>query len=66
MTVPTSSVQIRRIEYSVLSQPLTAVNYDDQYDNSLADVLDPVLRDNPQWTITSYHWDMGQWRYVAD
>ena len=66
MTVPTASVMIRRINYSQLSLPLTAVEYDDQYDNSLADVLDPVQRDNPQWTITGYHWDMVQSRYVAD
>lgn len=66
MTVPTAAVNIRRIAYSVLTQPLTAVSYDDQYDNSAADVLDPVLRDNGQWTITGYHWDANKAQNVAD
>jgi hypothetical protein len=66
MTVPTASVSIRRLNYNNLAKPLTAVSYDDQYDNSQADVLDPVLRDNNQWTITGYHWDIDQAKQVAD
>lgn len=66
MTTPTKSVAIRRIVYGGLAQPLTAVNYDDQYDNSQADVLDSVMRDNGQWSITGYHWDVNQGKQVAD
>lgn len=66
MTLPTASVQIRRINYSDDAQPLTAVNYDDVSDTSNADVLDTVMKYNPYWSITGYHWDWG-WSYqVAD
>lgn len=66
MTTYTTSVQIRRITYGGQTQPLTAVTGDDISDNTNADVLDPVMKYNPFWTITGYHWDWSLGYQVPD
>jgi hypothetical protein len=61
MTNPTKAVQIRRIEYSLLSSPLTAVLYDDTTDGlGDTDVLDRVLADDRTRSITGYFSDGTQ------
>ena len=64
MTLPTGSVQIRRVAYMNWTQIVTAtgtylpeVKYDDTMTPAETNVLDTVLEYNSQFVINGYHWD---------
>jgi hypothetical protein len=66
MTRPTSSVRVRRIAYYKLSQPLTAVTYDNDRDGIEQDVLDVVQNDDPKLVVDLYYSDPSGFGKLAD
>ena len=64
-TLPTKSVNVRRIEYHNTATTQAAVVYDDPMDFTTTDVIDPVMRDDPKIIVTSYTWDFYKHCWIA-